>query len=51
MPSKTVRVNTNITAEQKKALDHLTATTGAPLTWLIQQAIAQYLQRREKELK
>jgi len=51
MPTKTVRVNTNITAEQKKALDHLTATTGAPLTWLIQQAIAQYLQRREKELK
>ena len=51
MPSKTIRVNTNITAEQKKALDRLTKTTGAPLTWLIQQAIALYLERREEDLK
>ena len=51
MPTRTVRVNTTLTAEQKKALDQLTERTGAPLTWLIQQAIDEYLQRRAKELR
>jgi predicted transcriptional regulator len=49
MPAKTVRVNTTLTLEQKKALDKLTETTGAPLTWLIQQAVNEYIQRRAKE--
>lgn len=51
MPSKTVRVNTTISVDQKKVLDQLTEQTGAPLTWLIQRAITEYLERRKKELK
>jgi predicted transcriptional regulator len=51
MPTKTTRVNTTLTLEQKKALDKLTEATGAPLTWLIQQAVNEYIQRRAKELK
>jgi predicted transcriptional regulator len=51
MASKTIRVNTTITTEQKKLLDQLTEQTGAPLTWLIQRAITEYLERRRKELK
>jgi predicted transcriptional regulator len=51
MPSKTVRVNTTITTEQKKLLDQLTEQTGAPLTWLIQRAISEYIDRRKKELR
>jgi predicted transcriptional regulator len=49
--AKLIRVNTSLTVEQKQALDRLTAKTGAPLTWLIQQAVAEYIERRKKELK
>jgi predicted transcriptional regulator len=49
--AKLIRVNTSITAEQKQALDRLTEKTGAPLTWLIQQAVTEYIERRKKELK
>jgi len=48
---KTLRVNTTITVEQKKVLDQLSEQTGAPLTWLIQKAISEYVERRRKELK
>ena len=51
MPSKTVRVNTTITVEQKRILDQLTEQTGAPLTWLIQRAITEYIEKRRRELK
>lgn len=51
MPPKTTRVNVTLTLEQKKALDQLNEKTGAPLTWLIQQAVAQYLEHRAKELR
>jgi predicted transcriptional regulator len=51
MPAKLIRINLNITPEQKKALDRLTEQTGAPMTWLIQKAIHEYLERRKRELK
>ena len=47
---QTVRINLFIPREQKQKLDLLTERTGAPLTWLVSQAIAQYLESRKKEL-
>jgi predicted transcriptional regulator len=48
---KTLRLNTTITVQQKKVLDQLSEQTGAPLTWLIQKAISEYIERRKKEIK
>ena len=49
MPMKLIRVNTTLTTEQKRALDRLSEKTGAPLTWLIQKAVAEYILRRRRE--
>jgi hypothetical protein len=51
MPTKIIRLNTQITPEQHKALLKLQETTGASLKWLVQRAITEYLDRRKKEIE
>jgi len=47
---KMVRVNTQLTEQQHKELLKLQAATGTRLNWLVQQAIAQYLESRKREI-
>jgi hypothetical protein len=51
MATKIIRLNTQITPEQHKALLKLQEATGASLKWLVQRAITEYLERRKKEIE
>jgi len=46
-----MRMNIYLTKEQKKALEKLSAKTGAPVAELVRRAIDAYLTTRKKELK
>ena len=46
-----IRTNVYLTAEQKEALEKLSARTGAPVAELVRRAIDSYLTMRKKELK
>jgi len=48
---ETVRLNTQLSRSQYQALLKLQNATGASLKWLVAQAIAEYLERRAKEIK
>jgi predicted DNA-binding protein len=46
-----IRMNIYLTNTQKKALEQLSANTGAPVAELVRRAIDSYLTARKKELK
>jgi hypothetical protein len=46
-----IRMNIYVTGAQKKALEQLSARTGAPVAELIRRAVDNYLTERKKELK
>jgi hypothetical protein len=46
-----IRMNIYLTKAQKKALEQLSANTGAPVAELVRRAVDNYLTRRKKELK
>ena len=48
---ETVRLNTQLSRSQYQTLLKLQNATGASLKWLVAQAIAEYLERRAKEIK
>ena len=48
---KLIRLNTQLTEQQHRELLRLQAATGTKLSWLVQQAVAQYLDSRRKEIK
>jgi len=48
---KILRLNTQITAEQRKTLLKLQESTGASLKWLVQKAIGEFLERRKSVIK
>jgi predicted DNA-binding protein len=41
------RLSVFVTAQQKRALDKISETTGAPLTFIVRQAIERYLKERK----
>jgi predicted DNA-binding protein len=46
-----IRMNIYLTNVQKKALDQLSANTGAPVAELVRRAVDTYVTMRKKELK
>jgi predicted DNA-binding protein len=46
-----IRTNVYLSADQKKALEKLSAKTGAPVAELVRRAIDSYLTIRKKEVK
>lgn len=51
VPMTKLRMNVYLNNEQKKALEKLSAKTGAPVAELIRRAIDAYLTKRKNELK
>ena len=50
-PMMKLRMNVYLNDDQKRALEKLSAKTGAPVAELIRRAIDAYLTSRKKELK
>jgi predicted DNA-binding protein len=46
-----IRTNVYLSAQQKKALEKLSARTGAPVAELVRRAVDSYLKLRRKEIK
>ena len=46
-----IRMNIYLTNAQKKAIEQLSANTGAPVAELVRRSIDSYLTKRKKELK
>ena len=46
-----IRMNIYLTKAQKKALEQLSANTGAPVAELVRRAVDTYVRMRKKELK
>ncbi len=42
-----VKLSVFVTAEQKRALDKISEATGAPLTFIVRQAIERYLKEHK----
>ena len=48
---ETIRLNTQLSRNQYQSLLKLQKATGSSLKWLVAQAIADYLEKRAKEIR